>query len=177
MRNISLYLLKLYGLDKLEAEMEYELHVKTNPILPDDYENVYYINIQESNSLRYTYIISDEGRIRRLCESLNGKIKYEAKNITIEIIDNKEFDGSELVENKKFFDDFRFQFLTPDDILEKISRCGTDSLDDIDKKILNDTNRKTADYRIEPIFESDYLYYEDHEDEDDIEGFEPPIDE
>jgi hypothetical protein len=169
MRNISFYLIKLYGLSKLDAATEYELHIKTNPIIPDDYKNIYFINVDVENDIKYSFIISDETRINKLIDALKGKIEFEFKNITLELIDNIAFEGIELVENKKFFDDFRLNYLTTDDILEKISRCGVESLDEIDKEILYNPNRRRAEYRIEPIFENNYEYEEPDDELDDSE--------
>jgi len=151
MRNASMYLLITNGLYCLDNITSKKIDIQTNRLIPDAYENVYFINVKVTDTITYTYVISDEGTMQNLCDPLKGIVKYEIKNITLDIIDNKEFDGSHLIENKKFLEDFRLQFLDVDDILEKITRCGPNSLDDIDKIILNDKNRKPAICRIDPI--------------------------
>jgi hypothetical protein len=78
-------------------------------------------------------------KLKEICSLFEKHgFEFDVIDVTQEVINGqfqKEYPEVQVL-TPNIFDDFRFDYLTVDDVLDKINETGIDSLDDIDKKIL-----------------------------------------
>jgi hypothetical protein len=79
-------------------------------------------------------------KVDKICDTLSKyNIDFSSKDVTKSVIlgdIQKKYPGVETL-TPRFFKDFRYIFTSIDNILDKISERGIESLDKIDKKILS----------------------------------------
>ena len=135
--NMSLYRLILFDYESIPDDIKWDIDLRSNILIHDSEENIYFVKSKLlENKIRYYFIISSQKIINDLNEILKNKINYKIDNITIDFIHGNRIEGIEYIENKNFFNNYRLNFITIDDILDKINTKGIESLNEFDKMIL-----------------------------------------
>ena len=135
--NMSLYRLILFDYESIPDDIKWDIDLRSNILIHDSEENIYFVKSKLlENKIRYYFIISSQKIINDLNEILKNKINYKIDNITIDFIHGNRIEGIEYIENKNFFNNYRLNIITIDDILDKINTKGIESLNEFDKMIL-----------------------------------------
>jgi len=135
--NMSLYRLILFDYESIPDDIKWDIDLRSNILIHDSEENIYFVKSKLlENKIRYYFIISSQKIINDLNEILKNKINYKIDNITIDFIHGNRIEGIEYIENKNFFNNYRLNLITIDDILDKINTKGIESLNEFDKMIL-----------------------------------------
>ena len=134
---MDLYRIIVYNISKIKDEDGYYIDNHEDNYFPDEYQDITYVKSEIIDDIQYLFLLSDDYKINKLVNLLNGRLIFKLDNITDQFIRCKQIDGIDIVKNKKFFDDFKLNHLTIDNILDKINECGIDLLDKIDLIILN----------------------------------------
>lgn len=96
--------------------------------------------VEEVNGNDYIFLRFPDYKVEKVCRVLDKYINYTIEEISHDVLVDCKEDISEILKNpeyKPFFDSFRIENAQVDDVLDKILIRGVDSLDDIDKQILN----------------------------------------
>jgi hypothetical protein len=95
--------------------------------------------VEDVGGLDYIFLRFSEYKVKRICKILEKYINYSVENISDRIILGNEGELKEIIEVgefKGFFDIFRLESASIEDVLDKILLHGVNSLDEVDRAIL-----------------------------------------
>jgi len=134
---MNLYRVKIFNFSKIQEKHGYYIDSHEDNYFPDDDENISFVRCHIiDDDIMYIFIKSDEYKINKLINLLNGRINFKIDNVTDQFIKSDYIEGINIINNKKFFNDFRLNYMSIDDVLDKINEYGFNKLDDIDICIL-----------------------------------------
>lgn len=137
--DISVYLIKIFEKD-LSVRKADQLDRVLSQLIPEYYVGKYIDKFVDENGEMNVLLITTYGEILKIQTVLNNGIKHSIKDVTLDIIDNNTELLAELNELSHIVEYFKNSFISYDDILDKINRCGVLSLTEFDKEVL--TNLK-----------------------------------
>lgn len=140
MKYNKLYLVKtlsVKGSKELDPEVQKMLLNQIGEVLDegDDKE----IAVEEVDDVEVLFFRLSYMKVMRICSILDPYVEYSIEEVSEKIIsgDMNEYDFiMKSDEFKKFFDTFRLDITSVDDVLDKILSKGINSIDDVDKMIL-----------------------------------------
>ena len=124
----KIYLFKLAGEDI--EDMTHPFYAEFAQILGEEHSK--YVGITDEDDL---FITLDEYKIEKLTFLMQRYFIISKTDVTEKVISG-EIQAEYPEVEKELFENFRLDNVTVDDVLDKINRLGIESLDDIDKKIL-----------------------------------------
>lgn len=148
--DISVYLIKINEAD-LSVRKAHQLDRVLSQLIPEYYKGVYIDEFENENGEMNILLITTSGIIRKFQKFLNNRIKHSIKDVTFDIIDNNTEVLAELNELSHIIDYFKNNFISYDDILDKINRFSVECLTEFDKEVLTNL-KKVKKYRIQPSF-------------------------
>lgn len=136
MKSNKIYLIKTLNIPT-DEKVAKKLVMEVADCLDDSDEGNFVV--EDVDGLDYLFLRVEDYKVDKICKVLDNYIRYQIKEITKDLlIGNHDLNYIiEKEEFKPFFDSFRIDNTTIDDVLDKINNKGFESLDEIDKTILN----------------------------------------
>lgn len=148
--DISAYWIKIKE-SELSVKKAHRLDQVLSQLIPEYYKGIYIDEFENENGEMNILLIATSGIIQKIQTVLNNGIKHSIKDVTFDIIDNNTELLAELNEISHIIEYFKNNFISYDDILDKISRCGVGCLTEFDKGVLTNF-KKIKKYSTQPNF-------------------------
>lgn len=135
----NIFLVKIKDFDFLKSSDVNSIFNKISQIFSGDDEER--ITVDCIDNIDYIFFRIEEYKVMQFFSFISEMLECEVLNISKNVISGELDDDILLIsldeQHKDFFDKYRVIYTTIDDILDKITNRGIDSLDDIDKEILS----------------------------------------